>query len=216
MMSTTPPTHSPLPQPVAAEQAPIVLVDNYDSFTYNLYQMVQAQTTAPVLVVRNDQYSYEALLALNPQRFILSPGPGHPDIAKDFGVCREILQRHMEHGRPVLGVCLGHQGLASAFGGRVVQAPTIVHGKTSPVAILNESPLLADMPNPFEAMRYHSLVVEEATLPQGLTILAKDLQHHLIMALQHDHWPLYGVQFHPESIGTPAGAQLLKNFIERC
>jgi anthranilate synthase/aminodeoxychorismate synthase-like glutamine amidotransferase len=194
----------------------ILLIDNYDSFTYNLYQMVQAQTSQTVRVVRNDAATYTELMAGDdrPSRIILSPGPGHPDTPTDFGVCAELIDRHAEHGLPLLGVCLGHQGLGSRFGASVIQAPCLMHGKPSPVRILKESPLLAGLPNPFMAMRYHSLVIDEATLPTDtFEVLAKDDDHGLIMAVAHKTAPLYGVQFHPESIGTPEGARLLANFL---
>lgn len=194
----------------------IVLIDNYDSFTFNLYQMVQAQTSEKVTVLRNDALTFEEIMALEPSRFILSPGPGHPDTPEDFGVCAELIDRHADHGLPLLGVCLGHQGLASRFGGRVERAPAIMHGKTSQVEILAESPLLAGLSNPFEAMRYHSLVVAEDTLPMSFELLAKDRDHGLVMAISHRELPLYGVQFHPESIGTPEGARLLGNFLTKC
>ena len=194
----------------------VLMIDNYDSFTYNLYQMVQAQTALPVTVVRNNVATYEALMQgdNDVRGIILSPGPGHPDIPTDFGVCAELIDRHGEHRVPLLGVCLGHQGLASRFGANVVSAPVLMHGKASPVRILKPSPLLAGLPNPFMAMRYHSLVVDEATLPLSqFDVLARDEDHGLVMAIAHKTAPLYGVQFHPESIGSPQGAQLLANFI---
>jgi len=194
----------------------ILLIDNYDSFTYNLYQMVQAQTEQTVHVVRNDAATYNELMLGDtpPSRIILSPGPGHPDTPSDFGICAELISRHAEHGLPLLGVCLGHQGLASSFGASVIKAPTLMHGKASPVRILVEHPLLAGLPNPFMAMRYHSLVVDEPTLDTSVfDVLAKDDDHDLIMAIAHKTAPLFGVQFHPESIGTPQGARLLGNFL---
>ena len=195
---------------------PIILIDNYDSFTFTLFQMVQAVSPVPVLVFRNDEKSVEALLALNPEKIILSPGPGHPDIASDFGVCRELIATQATHGIPILGVCLGHQGLSSVYGAKVVQAPAIVHGKTSEIDVLAEDcPLFVGLSRPFQAMRYHSLVVEEASLPSVLKVTCKDKTHGLIMGIQHESLPLYGVQFHPESIGTPEGQLLLKNFVER-
>lgn len=196
--------------------APVVILDNFDSFTYNLYQMTQALTTREVRVFRNNALDFAALVALQPDRIILSPGPGHPANARDFGVCREVITRHGELGCPVLGVCLGHQGMAQHLGGSVVRAPEIVHGKTSMIAICEASPLFAGLPNPFEAMRYHSLVVGEADLPACLRITAREVRSGLPMALQHVCAPLYGVQFHPESIGTPEGSCLLGNFLEQC
>jgi anthranilate synthase component II len=195
--------------------SPIIIIDNYDSFTYNLFQMVQAVTAHPVQVLRNDSVNYQALLALNPAKFIISPGPGNPDNESDFGVCREIIERQPEHGLPILGVCLGHQGLGSVYGAKVIRANAIVHGKTSLVQMLDDTcPILKGLPNPFQAMRYHSLVLEESTIAPPLKITAKDLTHGLVMAVRHEQLPLYGVQFHPESIGTPEGSLMLKNFTE--
>jgi anthranilate synthase component II len=195
----------------------IILIDNYDSFTYNLYQMLQSQTALTVKVYRNDALSWSELLALQPDRMILSPGPGHPKNESDFGICATILQDALSAEpilpTPLLGVCLGHQGLVHYAGGHVIQAPYIVHGKTSMMDIIEPSPLFEGLTNPFEAMRYHSLVVEEATLPTEFRVTARDQQHHLIMAVQHKYKPLYGVQFHPESIGTPQGEKLLANFL---
>ena len=195
---------------------PIILIDNYDSFTFNLFQMVQAVSPVPVLVFRNDEKTLEELLALHPEKIILSPGPGHPDLASDFGVCRDLIASQDTHGIPILGVCLGHQGLSSVSGAKVVQAPAIVHGKTSEIDVLAEDcPLFTGLSRPFQAMRYHSLVVEEASLPSVLKVTCKDKTHGLIMGVQHESLPLYGVQFHPESIGTPEGQALLKNFVDR-
>jgi len=198
---------------------PIILIDNFDSFTYNLYQMVQAQTEHPVLTYRNNALSFDELMTLSPCRIILSPGPGNPTVEKDFGVCRDILVRHAEHQCPVLGVCLGHQGMVAHLGGNVIAAPEIVHGKTSMMHIVADSPLLDGLPNPFEAMRYHSLMIDAATLPEAFRITAETREEGhpvLPMAVEHKSRPLYGVQFHPESIGTPQGAKLLRNFLEKC
>ena len=184
--------------------------------------MVQAQTELTVRVFRNNALSWEDLLALRPQRVILSPGPGHPAIDSDFGLCRAVLQNHEELACPVLGVCLGHQGMAHYYGGQVEPAPTIVHGKTSWVRILQDSPLLEGLPNPFTVMRYHSWVVAAHALPPEFELIAElesvpsaeaGLSPSLVMAMQHRSKPLFGVQFHPESIGTPEGAQLLGNFL---
>lgn len=198
----------------------ILLIDNYDSFTYNLYQMVQALTKTPVEVYRNDALSIEEIESLRPERVILSPGPGHPAKAKDFGVCKEVLNAAEKLGVPILGVCLGHQGIVHHFGGNVVQAPVICHGKTSAIGIRQDhhgvSPLLEGLPNPFQAMRYHSLVAAEGTFPECLQVTAREIVHGLIMALEHKRLPIYGVQFHPESIGTPHGSQILRNFLEKC
>lgn len=195
---------------------PIVLIDNYDSFTYNLYQMVQALTSEPVEVFRNDAVTFEQVKDLQPSQVILSPGPGHPGIPSDFGVCARIILEQETLGCPILGVCLGHQGMVHYLGGKVVQAPEIVHGKTSMINITSSSPLFDGLPNPFKAMRYHSLVAAEEGFPEVLVITAKELNQGLVMAVQHAKRRLYGIQFHPESIGTPEGSQLLRNFLEKC
>lgn len=196
----------------------VLLIDNYDSFTYNLYQLLQAQTEATVEVVRNDALTIEQFLERSDiTHVILSPGPGNPDTPSDFGICADVIRTQEQHQRKILGVCLGHQGLSSQWGGKVIGAGAIVHGKTSKIEVLDEAcPLFVGLPRPFEAMRYHSLVVEEASLPLCLKVTAKDLTHGLVMGVQHESLPLYGVQFHPESIGTPQGSQLLHNFLTLC
>jgi anthranilate synthase/aminodeoxychorismate synthase-like glutamine amidotransferase len=197
------------------QQQPIVLIDNYDSFTFNLYQMVQALTPAPVQVYRNDALTYEELCALAPQRIILSPGPGHPLTPSDFGLCQAVITQPLPNV-PVLGVCLGHQGMAAYLGGQVITAPNIMHGKTSTLNLLApHHPMFAGLTQPVQVMRYHSLVVEATTLPtDGFEVLALDNDHGLIMAMAHKKHPFWGVQFHPESIGTPQGSQLLRNFVQ--
>lgn len=195
----------------------ILILDNYDSFTYNLYQRVQAQTERPVQVYRNDALAWDALRALHPSHIILSPGPGHPQHPGDFGVCREVILHHEELNCPVLGVCLGHQGLAHYTGGAVVPAPSIVHGKTSSIRLLSESPLFEGIASPMTVMRYHSWTVDPKSLSPDWQVLAStDDADELLMAMQHRHKPWFGVQFHPESIGTPQGDSLLWNFIHRC
>lgn len=191
----------------------IVIVDNYDSFTFNLYQMLQMQTDEEVVVVRNDAVNLVTLRDWQPTRIVLSPGPGRPENPRDFGVCWDILLAAAELAVPILGVCLGHQGIAVAYGGRIIQAPRIVHGKASEMVITADSPLFDGLPPRFAAMRYHSLVADEATLPDCLMVTARDAVEGIIMALQHRDWPVYGVQFHPESIGTPLGRRILANFL---
>lgn len=195
---------------------PVIIIDNYDSFTYNLYQYVQTLVQQPVEVYRNDAIDMEGLVARRPCHVILSPGPGHPGIESDFRVCRSVILEQERLGCPVLGVCLGHQGMVHHLGGNVVQAPQIVHGKTSEVRFIKPSPLFEGLSNPFKAMRYHSLVAAEESFPEVLEITAREVGQDLIMAIQHKEKPLYGIQFHPESIGTPEGLQLLRNFVERC
>jgi anthranilate synthase component II len=186
----------------------IVLVDNYDSFTWNLYQYL-GELGAETRVVRNDELSAEQILALGPERLVISPGPGNPDQA---GVSLELIRRAA--GRlPLLGVCLGHQALGQAFGGRVVRAPRLMHGKTSQVRH-DGGTLFVGLPDPFTATRYHSLVVERESLPACLEVSAWT-DDGVIMGLRHKQLPLEGVQFHPESILTTTGKALLGNFLER-
>jgi anthranilate synthase/aminodeoxychorismate synthase-like glutamine amidotransferase len=183
----------------------IAIIDNYDSFTYNLVQLV-GELGAEARVFRNDAVTLEALQALDPERIIISPGPGDPD---DAGISNEVIRRFGE-SKPVLGVCLGHQCIAAAFGGQVVRAVQPVHGKTSQVWH-NGSGVFLGLPNPIEVMRYHSLIVE-LPLPETLETVAATASGEL-MALQHKDFPIFGVQFHPESILTPCGRQLLLNFV---
>jgi anthranilate synthase/aminodeoxychorismate synthase-like glutamine amidotransferase len=178
--------------------------------------MLQELMSEKIEVYRNDALSFDQLKKLAPDKIVLSPGPGHPSIASDFGICREIIVRHKELNCPTLGVCLGHQGIVQHLGGQVVRAPEVVHGKSSDIRIEADCPLFDGMAQVFSAMRYHSLVAEEAGFPEVLQIVARETRLGLIMALRHKTHPLYGVQFHPESIGTPSGTVMLKNFVEKC
>ena len=183
----------------------ILLIDNYDSFTYNLYHLLR-RFAAAVRVVRNDAQTVEALLAESPERVVLSPGPGRPEQA---GVCVDLLRRLPPH-TPVLGVCLGHQALAVATGGTVGPAPTLVHGKTS-VIHHRHSPLFRGVPNPFRATRYHSLAVEADSVRHAWHITAMS-EDGVVMAMEHRERPWVGVQFHPESVLTDVGERILGNF----
>lgn len=194
----------------------ILLIDNYDSFTFNLYQLMRAITDEAVEVFRNDRIDFSSVVEMKPSRVVLSPGPGHPEKDADFGVCRNVILEYDQLSVPVLGVCLGHQGIAHHLGGKVGHAPEIVHGKSSTVTVTADSPLLKGLPVEFEAMRYHSLVVADESFPGCLEVTAREKGGDLIMAMQHRKLPLYGVQFHPESIGTPAGETMMRNFIEAC
>ena len=186
-----------------------LIIDNYDSFTYNLYQYLGELDAGPV-VYRNDKISLREARALEPERIVISPGPGNPEDPAYFGVCRDVILE-LSPTIPTLGVCLGHQGIGAAFGGRVVRAPAIMHGKTSPV-LHDGSELFVGMPQPFEAMRYHSLVLDPACVPDCLEVTAKT-DDGVIMAIAHREHPIYGVQFHPESIGSPLGRRLIENFL---
>ncbi len=193
-----------------------LILDNYDSFTYNLYQYVAELGGEPV-VHRNDQITLEEIDALAPTHIIISPGPGHPAKEKDFGVCKAVIEQ-LTGKIPILGVCLGHQGIAMVHGGEIIHAPEIVHGKISQmkqmgVEKLGAPNILDDLPETFGAMRYHSLMAEKSSFPSDLAITAETADDELIMALQHKEQPLYGIQFHPESIGTEVGKTILKNFL---
>jgi anthranilate synthase/aminodeoxychorismate synthase-like glutamine amidotransferase len=184
----------------------ILVIDNYDSFTYNIVQFL-GQMGADIQVVRNDEVTLDAIRALAPTHIVVSPGPGTPD---DGGVSLDVI-RELGATTPVLGVCLGHQCIGQAYGGVVHRAGRLMHGKVSDVYHDGDG-LFAGLPNPFVATRYHSLIVEEATLPDALMITARTDQGE-IMGLRHKEYPVYGVQFHPESILTECGPQILQNFL---
>ena len=182
----------------------LLLIDNYDSFTYNLFHFL-GELGADVRVERNDALTADQALALKPQGIVISPGPSDPDHA---GICLELVRRAGDV--PILGVCLGHQAIGQAMGGKVVRAPQPMHGKVSAIEH-DGSGVFAGLPNPLLATRYHSLVVERGSLPAGLAITAET--NGLIMGLAHRERPLHGVQFHPESIASVGGHDLLRNFL---
>ena len=189
----------------------ILVLDNYDSFTYNLVHYIKELGYGQDMdVFRNDQISLEAVEAYD--KILLSPGPGIPEEA---GILMDLIKTYGPT-KGILGVCLGHQGIGARLGGRVVSAPQIMHGKTSPMMKLDVAVktvnILKDLNSPFEAMRYHSLVVERETLPEELVVTA-ETDDGVIMAMQHRELPLYGIQFHPESIGTPLGKTILNTFL---
>ncbi|GAC1360103.1 MAG: aminodeoxychorismate/anthranilate synthase component II [Ktedonobacteraceae bacterium] len=185
----------------------LLLLDNYDSFTYNLYQYL-SELGAEVQVHRNDQITLDAIEALQPDHIVVSPGPCTPNEAGLSCLVIETFGPRI----PLLGVCLGHQAIGQVYGGRVIRAPEPMHGKTSPMHH-HEQGVFRGLPHPFEANRYHSLIVERATLPDVLEITA-ETDDGLIMGLKHRTYPVEGVQFHPESIMTPVGKDLLRNFLE--
>jgi anthranilate synthase component II len=186
----------------------ILLIDNYDSFTFNLYQYL-SELGEKTLVKRNDELTVKEVIDLQPSAIVLSPGPGRPEKA---GILIELIQEFYDK-IPILGICLGHQAIASAFGGEVIRAAVIKHGKTSLIKH-DQSGLFEYIPQPVEVMRYHSLAVRKDTLPPVLSTCALSMDDNEIMALRHFDFPVFGVQFHPESIGTKLGKKLLQNFID--
>lgn len=186
----------------------LLLIDNYDSFTWNLAHRL-GELGVPATVVRNDALTVEDVERMAPSRIVISPGPGRPETA---GISIDVLKRFA--GRvPLLGVCLGHQAIGVAFGGAVVRAPAPMHGKVSPV-VHDGTHLFAGLTSPFEAGRYHSLVIDRAAVPPGFIVTASVEADGTIMGVRHAQMPIYGVQFHPESVLTPAGHRILQNFLE--
>ncbi len=185
----------------------LLVIDNYDSFTYNLVQFF-GELGAEMEIYRNDQISLEGIRDMNPARICISPGPCTP---KEAGISCDVI-REFGDNTPILGVCLGHQCIGDVFGGDVVRADRLMHGKTSPIEH-NDEGLFTGLENPFEATRYHSLIVKRETFPEVLEITAETAEKE-IMGLRHKTLPIYGVQFHPESILTGEGKKLLKNFLE--
>lgn len=187
-----------------------MIIDNYDSFVYNLAQLLGEIGTEPA-VVRNDAISVNQIAQINPDAIVISPGPGHPADRNYFGVCTDVI---LELGEkiPILGVCLGHQGIVHAFGGKVVNAGRVRHGKTSTIRYTKDN-LFENLKNPFRATRYHSLVAEKGTVPSCLTVTATALDDGEIMAIRHNKYLIEGVQFHPESVLTDEGKRLLSNFV---
>ena len=185
----------------------ILLIDNYDSFSYNLYQFV-GEIDPDIKVIRNDEMTVEEIIALNPSRIIISPGPGRPE---DAGCITEAARRAGKK-IPTLGVCLGHQAICAAFGATITYAKRLMHGKQSEVVFDRTCPLFAGLPERAPVARYHSLAADESTLPKELLVTARTDDGE-IMAVAHTEYPIFGVQFHPESIMTPDGKQMLRNFI---
>ncbi|MEH6987792.1 MULTISPECIES: anthranilate synthase component II [Bacillales] len=186
----------------------ILLIDNYDSFTFNLYQYL-GELGQEIKVVRNDQITVEEIEKLNPDAIVLSPGPGRPEQA---GVIVEVIQQFYRK-LPILGICLGHQAIGYAFGAKIEKAKKIMHGKVSNLKH-NGSQLFQYMPQPISIMRYHSLIIQSGTLPGSFKVLARSMDDNEIMAIKHEVYPLYGLQFHPESVGTDLGKRILENFLQ--
>ncbi|AFU58604.1 anthranilate synthase component II [Candidatus Nitrososphaera gargensis Ga9.2] len=189
----------------------ILVIDNYDSFVYNIAQILGELGAEPV-VVRNDKITLEQVKEMNPDGIVISPGPGHPADRKYFGVCTDII-RELGPKTPILGVCLGHQGIVHAFGGKVINAKKVRHGKTSPIQYMQEDRIFENVANPFKATRYHSLVAEQDSIPDCLKVTAKALDDGEIMGIKHKQYPIEGVQFHPESVLTGEGRKMLQNFL---
>ena len=186
----------------------ILLIDNYDSFTYNLYHYL-GELGAEVKVFRNDKISLEQIAALRPEKIVISPGPCTP---KEAGISCDAI-RNFGATTPILGVCLGHQSIGAAYGGEIIRAPSIMHGKLSAVSHDGQT-IFKNLKNPFDAMRYHSLVIDPKHLPEELSVSAHTADG-VIMAVRHKKFPVEGVQFHPESILAEEGKKLLKNFLDR-
>lgn len=186
----------------------ILLIDNYDSFSYNLYQMV-GSVESDIKVIRNDEYTIEEIEKMEPDALIISPGPGRPE---DAGVCIDAIKYFAEK-MPILGVCLGHQAICEAFGGRVTYAKELMHGKQSKVYQGGSGRLFKGMGPEFKAARYHSLSAAAEDLPEVLMVTA-EAEDGEIMAVEHREYPVFGVQFHPESVMTPEGRKMIENFVE--
>lgn len=188
----------------------ILLIDNYDSFSFNLVQAIGELVAGreELKVVRNDALTVEQVMALAPTHIVLSPGPGKPS---DAGIC-EALIKEASGKIPLLGVCLGHQAVCEAFGGKIIYAPELMHGKQSMVKVNNESRIFQGLPGEVEVARYHSLVADQNAIPDVLEVTAVD-EKGVVMAVQHKTSPVYGLQFHPESIMTPLGKQMVENFL---
>lgn len=186
----------------------IVLIDNYDSFSYNLYQLI-GSVEPDVKVVRNDAYTVEEIEVMKPEAIILSPGPGKPS---DAGICIEAI-RYFAGKVPVFGVCLGHQAICEAFGGTVSYAKELMHGKQKEIHQIGENQLFQGLPETFQAARYHSLTALKEELPEELKVTAES-EDGEVMAVEHTKYPIYGVQFHPESVMTPDGKIMIENFMD--
>lgn len=186
----------------------MLLIDNYDSFSYNLYQLL-GQLNPEIAVIRNDEKTVEEIAAMQPDHLIISPGPGRP---QEAGVCEDAI-RYFAGKIPILGVCLGHQAICEVYGGTITYAKKLMHGKQSLARLDTRSPIFQGLPEEVDVGRYHSLVLDPATLPDELEVLAKTKDGE-IMAVGHKKYPIYGLQFHPESILTPEGPLMVANFLK--
>jgi anthranilate synthase component II len=189
----------------------ILIIDNYDSFVYNIAQIMGFLNTIP-FVERNNKLCLKDIVKMDPDAIIISPGPGHPKYKKDFGICNNVIIQ-LGPTFPILGICLGHQGIVHAYGGKVKQALKIKHGKTSMVEYYHNTVLFENVQNPFTATRYHSLIADKDSLPNCLKITSKSVDDSEIMGIKHEKYLIEGIQFHPESILTGEGKKILSNFI---
>ncbi len=187
----------------------VIIIDNYDSFTYNIAQYIGELGAKPI-IFRNDEVTVRIIERIRPNGIIISPGPGNPLNPRDVGISRDVI-RYFGGKVPILGVCLGHQVIGAYFGARVRRAKTIKHGKTSIIRAIKPSPIFQGIPERLEGMRYHSLVIDD--VPNELIVTAISEDDNEIMAIQHRDYPIFGVQFHPESVGTPVGKKILRNFL---
>lgn len=189
----------------------VLLIDNYDSFSYNLVQLVGELSDGDVMVVRNDEYTIDEIRKLNPSHIILSPGPGKPENA---GICEDVV-RELKGEYPILGVCLGHQSICEVFGAEVTYAKQLMHGKQSDMTILKDVPIFQGLEETFKGARYHSLSANPDTIPEELEVIAVDKKDNEIMAVKHKDYEIYGLQFHPESVLTPEGKIIVLNFLKQ-
>lgn len=188
----------------------VLLIDNYDSFSYNLVQLIGELTDGNIKVVRNDEITIDEIRKMNPESIILSPGPGKPE---DAGICEDVV-RQLKEEYPILGVCLGHQSICEVFGAKVTYAKQLMHGKQSEMTILKEDPIFEGLGESFKGARYHSLSADRNTIPDELEVIAIDGKDGEVMAVKHKEYPIYGLQFHPESVLTPEGKKLVNNFLK--
>jgi anthranilate synthase component 2 len=187
----------------------VLMIDNYDSFTYNVVQYC-LELGADLKVIRNDELSVEEIKALNPEKIIISPGPATPD---DAGVCLEVIKEFSDT-TPILGICLGHQSIAQVFGGEVIKAPKMMHGKTSEIEVICDDLIFNGLPKKMTETRYHSLTVSKENLPENIIVTSKSLDDNEIMSLKIKDKDIYGVQFHPESVMSEYGHEMLDNFLK--
>lgn len=188
----------------------VLLIDNYDSFSYNLVQLIGELTDGNIKVVRNDEITIDEIRKMNPESIILSPGPGKPE---DAGICEDVV-RQLKDEYPILGVCLGHQSICEVFGAKVTYAKQLMHGKQSEMTILKEDPIFEGLGESFKGARYHSLSADRNTIPDELEVIAIDGKDGEVMAVKHKEYPIYGLQFHPESVLTPEGKKLVNSFLK--